>query len=251
MVNQNLDNLNNLVYEYYKYLNLLSNDINCDIYTFIKPDKKWYQKCKSVNYTAPGHLYNSVDKRYREFIEQLQSTNKTDIALLFKDFAVFLVNMEKCFLYNNDSTNIIHSEIDEIKQEYKLIIDCDQYSIVYEFNVSAINMPGSKAKFSNPLAFMDDIIDNDDKVIFINVFIERSFGKNMINEYKFIQGSAPILEDISDVILYDNIINISKKIIIDSLIDILDNNVCEMSLIKEKVKVEEILKHESIQLWRR
>ena len=205
-------------------------------------------------------IFNNFKKNiipFKDDIKQLycfikssinDTTNRWEFPIFVKDFIQFMKNCEKVFLYNNDESNTVYAEVDDLKKIYKLIIDSDQYKITYEFQDSSINLPNTIKKLSvdNPLSFLMDENEEEQTVQFISITIERNFGKNLISEFKFIDKSPIPFEDYGDNVLFSIAINISREIIFNTFIDIIDNCICPMAGMKQNIKIEEVVKNGGI-----
>ena len=131
---------------------------------------------------------------------------------LVEQFSKFIRTAEKCFMYHNESS------ID--KKKYKYIIYSE---LVNNNEIMYIRFLEKDIKIR--ITFKSSMIDeiNDDKnslkefiengsiakieqyLTFINIFITREFGKQVSNEFNFIDNEEPIYNDFADEILMENI----------------------------------------------
>ena len=124
-----------------------------------------------------------------------------------EQFSTFVRFAEKCFLYQNQSDPIfndiaVYSEKEN--DEDKLFIKKEnEYKIRYTFKTS--NIIDITSENNNLGAFINNDINSDCNIGFINIVFIRSYGKGLCNEFNFISDEEPIYKDLSDEILMDNI----------------------------------------------
>lgn len=170
-------------------------------------------KCNSLSNL---YLINTIDKLKDDTI-----SNDEWLSTIRK-YAEFLVTAEKCFMYNNSDDSYIYSVINKTNDITTLYIipekiDC---KITIEFQESALNIPGSKAK--SPLDFMRDEEPIQNTALFVSITVERTSGNNNISNFSFLYGSEVPCNELTDIILYHNIKHIVSNTIISNFNEIIE-----------------------------
>ncbi len=242
-------------YQYYRFCNNLSKAITKENLTFVKPELE--KRLFGHFVTKPVSFdLSSIDNHdefggiYRNIMLEINNTDRWEFPKVVKNFIYFMKISEKVFFYNNDDGNSVYGEMDKVSDSYKLHIITDDYNILYELQDSTINIPGKEKLRGDYLSFMNDEFDSQNTVLFANVSVKRNYGEHMFTEYKFVQSSPLIFEDPGDDILFNIVDKIIKKFISDTFNDILDNSICKMSNLDEKIKAEEVLNNDRMDIWR-
>lgn len=139
----------------------------------------------------PCDLYDTLKKIKYECIEKQSYKNAI---IIIEQLPVFIRFIEKCYFYKNADTSSIYAEIKDNTE-----------TVYFE------SYDGIKAKFSFELTKIKkrdfDIFSTSNKdnyIKMINIEIKRTYGKQMVNTYKFVDGEFAYLEE-DDIILLDNI----------------------------------------------
>ena len=192
-------------------------------------------------YTNVKHAFDelTLDDQWVKYVE------------LYSDFILLA---EKCFMYRNESSideskykYIIYSEVkDNIKAIYFRFLD----------RSIKVRMTFKKTQVSD---IEDDSEDNylrnyintgktaNHYVTFVNLFITRDFGKQVCNEFNFINDETPIFNNPQDIILYENIRRLMSLAMEDTFRNICENYLESMYFLnpsdvnKYKLSIEDIL----------
>ena len=205
----------------------------------IKRNIKWNELCAKTTYEDMSKLWNHNTCSFNEWI------------LLVKDYIDFIRYSEKCFMYKNESS------ID--REKSNIVVYCeDSSNILYirdfyldikikiEFIESLVNDIIIDATQSNSIL---DYVESGKapkkqiNVEFVHITISREWGKQLVNEFRFIISENPKYNDISDEQLMDAIQTVVGESLKVKLYEIFDNNITELARYK-KIKLEGIVNGE-------
>jgi hypothetical protein len=171
-----------------------------------------------------------------------------------KEFASFMLKDAPYYLYDNDSPDI-KASFDDI-DSVKLKIEVANMHVIFQFTDTSINVP--KVGFNdptNPLSFMVDnehLLDEPSTVSFTNISVYNT-NSEKIAEYKT-TNCDPIPLDEKTNILLTAVTDSCKKVIFDTLNDIIDNYVYHMTklyLSGESIKIKELVENDGVlKVWR-
>ena len=151
-----------------------------------------------------------------------------------KPYLHFLRTVEKCFMYNNDESNTVYSEIINDKEIIYFAVN-DSYKIRIIFEKTKI--PDKLIKDPD----LDNIFDNN-YMEFITIEVKRNFGKQMMNKFKIITDNDTF-DDETDEFLLEIIMDVIYTSILSQLSDILNfiiNTYTDLNIkINDKLKIYE------------
>ena len=164
-------------------------------------------------------LFSTIETVVREYnsIEHILSDEDTFFSYVL-DYAIFLRTMEKTILYTNcKDYHYLYADISE---------NGDIVSLNFHDDNSDISIRFEESKITNILSNQTSMIyDNKDtKLKFIEITIDRLFGKEMTTKIKYVypEGS-PQLNDITDEIMFKNVIHIFKEQMVYLFKEIMDD----------------------------
>ena len=133
------------------------------------------------------------------------------------EFIIFLRTMEKSIFYKNDESRLLYAYTSD-DESVALLKYGDTFTDVN------ITVKFEESKINNILSKGSSVIYNNDdtKLKFIEIVIDRKFGKEMMSKIRYIYpDGSPQLEDKSDEIMYLNTINTVRAEILSSFDTIL------------------------------
>lgn len=195
-------------FDFYK---LMKNISDKDISEIIEYNNKFRNRNRKKNILTDGLIKMGKDITSYNF--KIDYSIKIWLNTFIKPYLHFLRIAEKCFIYNNDESNTIYSEINNDKE------------IIY-FNINEsykIRIIFEQTKIPNNLREDEDISDifDNDYMEFITIEIKRNFGKQMVNKFKIITDTDKF-DDETDNLLLEIILNEIFKAIINQYEDILN-----------------------------
>lgn len=175
-----------------KRLRSLSNQYKCFIFSEFSNifDFIGAEKCKENHLKI---LYTNIREKINKGIN---SNNILEELKLIELFIYFLRFSEKCFMYTNSDNKRIYSEIDLDKNKTIFYFKKNDYKVKITFEETKIKKP-SEATF--PFNFLEE----ERNIVFINIEINRLFGKQMQNTFKFIYDENIKFNDSSDKLLLE------------------------------------------------
>ena len=206
------------------------NDIAFGLYEIIYKAKYVYKyenlrTTKKYKYTK---IYESelaeLKSKYDILMTRLEQDEHFFTYVL--EFIIFLRTMEKSIFYKNDESRLLYAYTSDDGSVASLryrdpigVKDKEDYDITVKFEESKINNILSKGS--------SVIYNNDDaKLRFIEIAIDRKFGKEMVSKIRYIYPDGnPQLEDKSDEIMYLNTIVILRKEMLE-LLDYILTRIC-------------------------
>ena len=218
------------------------NDIAFGLYEILYRAKYVYKYKDLCTTVTRKYKYTKV---YETEIAELKSKYDILMTRLYQDehfftyvleFIIFLRTMEKSIFYNNGEDSWLYAYTSDdgsvATLRYKEIPE--NYEITVKFEESKINNILSKGS--------SVIYNNDDaKLKFIEIVIDRKFGKEMMSKIRYIYPDGnPQLEDKSDEIMYLNTILIFRKEIIVLFIHIL-NTICYSIFTNSAIRWEDLI----------
>lgn len=186
-----------------------------------------YHKIKATDKSK--ELYTNITT----FINEIKEKSENDLVYWFNsisNFSSFLRFAEKCYMYKNSEDNNVYTDIDKNGDKQNLYIIYNDYKIKITFTKTKI-----------PNINKSSLLDlNENKVIFIDIEIVRTFGKRMNNVFKFIIGEEPKFNDISDELLFYKFKNDINSIIVDTYSNILQSILYNMVISSNCYRFESV-----------
>lgn len=196
-----------------------------------------YNEIESIKNTIAGI------KEVFHLDQLINHGGKDDIFLFIKEFIKYIKFCEIAYFYNNDDTNDLFAAIDEDDNIYSLKITKDDYTIIYKIQESAINLPSDN--ISNPLlSFMNSNAESGN-AIFIDIEVMRHYGVKETNKFSLLIGSNSVsFKSAAEKVLFNNILTIiTKKAILQSIYDTLDNTYSFIRYGNTDIRVKDVLYH--------
>ena len=195
-------------FDFYK---LMKNISDKDISEIIEYNNKFRNRNRKKNILTDKLINLGIDITSYSF--KIDYSIKILLNTFIKRYLHFLRIAEKCFIYNNDESNTIYSEINNDKE------------IIY-FNTNEsykIRIIFERTKIPNNLRQDEDISDlfDNDYMEFITIEIKRNYGKQMVNKFKVITDTDKFDVE-TDSLLLEVILNEIYKAIINQYEDILN-----------------------------
>ena len=174
------------------------------------------------------------------------NTEWNEWLLFIKEFANFIIFIEKCYFFYNHKDNEIYVEVSDINSNLKTImiyINLDNLDINSSIQFKETKIADLNSNSNNILNFLEDE-ETSDNVEFVTIEIVRNYGRGMRNEFKFTYGLNVPIKDDSDIILIDTyrrlVSNKIIKVFESTALNIMDN----IFNIKQEYYLEEILNNE-------
>jgi hypothetical protein len=191
---------------------------------YIHKSNRRYKSCINSN---TDYSYNiSIDdikKEYNDLIDiRLYRSPISEWLNLVKEFAIYLRTAEKCFMYINDSSSCLYSEIINNKTILCTKKIDNQYNITISFeNTKITDIMKTITVFDDPEKAL---------VSFINIEVNRYYGKEMSNSFKFLSSDSPAFNDETDLVLFNNIRDIVNKYIVKTYDNILNDTIYKVGI---------------------
>lgn len=164
---------------------------------------------------------------------------------LVEQYSKFLRLMEKCFMYKNESSvdkekynYIIYSEYNNDEKTEILYFRFLQKDIKVriKFKSSMIN----DITVDEETNFIKEYIEGrepsvEQYITFVNVFICRDYGKQLCNEFNFIDNEEPIYKDYTDEMLMDIIRKLLSEAMKQTFINICNENITEAVSVNKSI----------------
>ncbi|MBR6289448.1 MAG: hypothetical protein IKR19_08935 [Acholeplasmatales bacterium] len=227
-------------------------DIECR--TIFESAKSIKEKYKAASQSIKAH-YKWDDNEFKNYYNACSKIWNPDIAfsdwiLKIKEFIEFIRYSEKCFMYRNESS------IDRDNRSYILYVE-DKENTLYirDFEKDTKICVGFTESMVN-----DIIIDTTNSLAeyvesgkspkkqitieFIDVTIVREFGKQQVNQFRFMVSENPKYNDDTDKVLMDVIRNLISKYAKLTFDDIFDNYINNISGFKKSFILGELINGE-------
>lgn len=222
---------NEFIYELYDYSNYINSNLNN--YTNIIPESEYLninrrqrRKYNKISFENISNIY----ALYSKINDAIYNSDLQTWIFIIKCYGEYIRNLEKEFMYTNIDDNNIYSEIIDNNTIVYFIMDNYKVKITYsDTRIDDIS--------SSPL--LSYLNNNNNNIGIITIEIKRTFGKQMMNVFKFISNENIIFDDKSDEILFDNIKKQLSKLLYDNFYETL--NFIGSSIVNFNVNITDII----------
>lgn len=181
--------------------------------------------------------YNSLELSY-SLVEQLWESgiSFSKWIHLIQQYSQFIRIVEKCFFYKNESSiddkkydTVIYSELREDKSEviyFRFLKNNYKFRIIFkESMIEDLNLKEFVTERNLLKEYINDSYNSniEQYITFVNILIQRDFGKQVCNEFNFIDNEDPIYKDETDKVLIDTVRRIISYSIKENYEDICNN----------------------------
>ena len=213
-----------------------------------KEEKKSLFKFKKdneeVNNEVNTDLLITNFKTSIELSHYLNNKYSNNIVEFIEDYVQFLLYVEKCYFYENTDEQPIYCEMTKDSSTLYIVPLEENIKIKVEIEESVIDNI-SDDKENSLFDFLNDIEEDNTKLKFLNITIIRKYGKEIINEFRIVNGEIINL-GASDAVLFNNTMSIIKQITFNTLVDILDNVVGKFLIDRcNDIKVKDLVNNQS------
>ena len=212
---------------------------------------EWFYQKAEISFTSKDIIEDSI-KRIREGYGTDEFGYPKDI---IKTFAEFIINTSKYYFVDVDSLDNF-TILNHDQYSISVLIEKEDVKVKYEFIESAINLPGKNGfnlSKDNPLAFINDESTENKTVEFINITVMDK-DDSVVDEFKYVYGQRLDDESIERTNLFDYIIELSKIVIFDTFMDILNKYVIKRTKFYMEtgriISVKDFLDDGSYSFWR-